>query len=85
MNAGTLPTKQTKTQYSETEAAEELGVTIEQLRVLIRTHVAQSDEDLTHIAVASFHPSDLLVLKLFARQRSSAATEELPHAHGFEG
>jgi len=68
MNAGALPSKQTKTQYSEAEAAQELGVTVEQLRVLIRNHIAQSDEDLNHIAVASFHPSDLLVLKILAGQ-----------------
>ena len=68
MNAGTLPPKPNKTQYSETEAAQELGLTVEQLRALIRSHIAQSDEDLTHIAVASFHPSDLLVLKILASQ-----------------
>lgn len=68
MNAGTLPSKQNKTQYSESEAALELGVTVEQLRVLIRKHIAQSDEDLNHIAVASFHPSDLLVLKILVDQ-----------------
>lgn len=55
-----------KTQYSEHEAAQELGVSVEQLRSLIRSHIAQSDEDLNHIAIASFHPSDLLVLKLLA-------------------
>jgi hypothetical protein len=71
MNAGALPTKQTKTQYSEAEAAQELGVTVEQLRVLIRNHIAQSDEDLNHIAVASFHPSDLLVLKILAGQTAA--------------
>ena len=78
MNAGTLLSKQNKTQYSEAEAAQELGMTVEQLRVLIRNHVAQSDEDLTHIAMASFHPSDLLVLKLLAGQsspQSSSSTE----------
>ncbi|MGP0073863.1 MAG: hypothetical protein ACLPWF_18260 [Bryobacteraceae bacterium] len=68
MNAGTLPIKQNKTQYSEVEAAQELGVTVDQLRVLIRNHIAKSDEDLTHIAVATFHPSDLLVLKILAGQ-----------------
>jgi hypothetical protein len=71
MNAGTLLSKQNKTQYSEVEAAQELGMTVEQLRVLIRNHIAQSDEDLNHIAMASFHPSDLLVLKLLAGQNSS--------------
>jgi hypothetical protein len=73
MNAGTLLSKQNKTQYSEAEAAQELGMTVEQLRVLIRNHVAQSDEDLTHIAMASFHPSDLLVLKLLAGQNGILA------------
>jgi hypothetical protein len=74
MNAGTLPSKQNKTQYSEVEAAQELGVSVEQLRVLIRNHIAKSDEDLAHIAVATFHPSDLLVLKILAGQSASLAS-----------
>jgi len=69
MNAGTLSTKTNQTQYSEGEAAHELGVTVDQLRTLIRSHIAQTDEDLNHIAVASFHPSDLLVLKILAGQK----------------
>jgi hypothetical protein len=71
MNAGTLPPKPNKTEYSEGEAAQELGMTVEQLRVLIRSHIAQSDEDLNHIAMACFHPSDLLVLKLLAGQNGN--------------
>jgi hypothetical protein len=73
MNAGTLSTKSNQTQYSEMEAAQELGVTVDQLRTLIRSHIAQTDEDLNHIAVASFHPSDLLVLKILAGQNSHLA------------
>jgi hypothetical protein len=73
MNAGIVSTKFNQTQYSEVEAARELGVTVEQLRTLIRSHIAQSDEDLNHIAVASFHPSDLLVLKILARQKGLVA------------
>jgi hypothetical protein len=49
-------------------------MSVEQLRVLIRNHIAQSDEDLNHIAMASFHPSDLLVLKILAGQRTSMMT-----------
>ena len=76
MNAGTLPTKANQTQFSEAEAAQELGVTVEHLRRLIRSHIAQTDEDLNHIAVASFHASDLLVLKILAGQSGlSAATD----------
>ena len=74
MNAATLPTKQNKTQYSEAEAAHELGLSVEQLRALIRSHIAQTDEDLNHIAMASFHPSDLLVLKILAGQNNQLAT-----------
>jgi hypothetical protein len=76
MNAGTLPTKANQTQYSEMEAAQELGVTVEQLRRLIRSHIAQTDEDLNHIAVASFHASDLLVLKILAGQNGLFAAAD---------
>ena len=76
MNAGTLPSRPNKAQYSEVEAAQELGVTVEQLRVLIRSHIAQSDEDLNHIAIASFHPSDLLVLKILAGQSGILAPQD---------
>jgi hypothetical protein len=77
MNSGALSTKSNQTQYSEVEAAQELGVTVEQLRRLIRSHIAQTDEDLNHIAVASFHASDLLVLKILAGQNglSTAASD----------
>lgn len=61
-----LASKITKSQYSELEAAQELGVSVEQLRALIRSHIAQSEEDLTHVSTASFHPSDLLVLKILS-------------------
>ncbi len=55
-----------KAQYSEMEAAEELGLSVEQFRRLLRSHIVDSDEELTHASVTSFHPSDLLVLKLLA-------------------
>ena len=71
MNQAAPTVKPGKTQYSEHEAAVELGVSVEQLRTLIRSHIAESDEDLNHIAVASFHPSDLLVLKLLAGANST--------------
>ncbi len=75
MNAGTL-SKSNQTQYSEGEAAQELGVTVDQLRTLIRSHIAQTDEDLNHIAIASFHPSDLLVLKILAGQKGPRTLTE---------
>jgi hypothetical protein len=67
-----LVSRLAKSQYSEREAAEELGVSVEQLRTLIRSHIVETDEDLNNVSVASLHPSDLLVLKLLARQSSSS-------------
>ncbi len=75
MNAATLSPKQKKTEYSETEAAQELGVTVEQLRLFIRSHIATCDEDLIHIAAASYHASDLLILKLLAGLSHNATAE----------
>lgn len=79
MNQATLATKSNKSQYSELEAAQELGVTVEQLRALIRSHIAQSEEDLNHVSTTSFHPSDLLVLKILsglnARSRPQGSAE----------
>lgn len=66
MNQGILAIKSSKTQYTEQEAANELGISVEELRTLIRSHIAESDEDLNNVSVASFHPSDLLVLKLLS-------------------
>jgi hypothetical protein len=71
MNQGILAIKSSKTQYSEQEAAKELGVTVEELRALIRSHIAETDEDLNNVSVASFHPSDLLILKLLSGVKGS--------------
>ena len=65
-------TRTGKSQYSETEAAEELGVSIEQLRSMIRNHVVDRDEDLTNVPVTTFQPSDLLILRLLARKQPDA-------------
>ena len=55
-----------KSQFSETEAAEELGISVEQLRRMIRSHVVERDEDLNNVPVTTFQPSDLLILRLLA-------------------
>ena len=76
MNQGILVTKSSKTQYSEQEAARELGITVEELRRLVRSHIADSDEDLNNMAVASFHPSDLLLLKLLAGGKGNPTPQD---------
>ena len=60
-----------KSQYSENEAAEELGISVEQLRGMIRSHVVDRDEDLSNVPVTTFQPSDLLILRLLAGLPSS--------------
>jgi hypothetical protein len=75
MNQGTLAIKPAKTQYSENEAAAELGVSLEELRTLIRSHIIETDEDLNNVPMASFHPSDLLVLKLLLSSKAHPITE----------
>ncbi len=52
---------------SECEAAVELGVSVDRLRSLIRSHIVERDEDLNNVADASFHPSDLVILKILSR------------------
>jgi hypothetical protein len=61
-----VPTRPAKSQYTEIEAAEELGISVEQLRKMIRSHVVERDEDLTNVPVTTFQPSDLLILRLLA-------------------
>lgn len=68
--------KATRTQYSETEAAEELGVSVEQLRSLIRSHIVEAEEDLSNVPVASFHPSDLLLLRLLSGVAPGSTREQ---------
>lgn len=64
-------TRSVKSQYSEAEAAEELGISVEKLRTMIRSHVVDRDEDLTNVPVTTFQPSDLLILRLLAGMPTS--------------
>ncbi len=66
-----LPHQPRKTHYSETEAAKALGVTVSDLRSLIETHIVESADDIENVPKASFHPSDLLVLRLLSRLESA--------------
>jgi hypothetical protein len=53
-----------KGHYTEAEAAQALGVSIEELRVLVRRHILQSDDEMANIPITNFQPSDLLLLRL---------------------
>lgn len=70
-------TRTGKSHYSEAEAAEELGISTDQLRTMIRSHVIDRDEDLTNVPATTFQPSDLLILRLLAG-KDPLAPEEAP-------
>jgi hypothetical protein len=70
-------TRTGKSHYSEAEAAEELGISTEQLRTMIRSHVIDRDEDLTNVPATTFQPSDLLILRLLAG-KGPLTREEVP-------
>lgn len=67
-----LVSKLSKVQYSEIEAAEMLGVTVEQLRSLVQSHIVKDDSDAPAAAVSTFQSSDLLVLRILSRKQFSA-------------
>jgi hypothetical protein len=53
-----------KSQYSEAEAARDLGITVEHLRAIIRSHVTDHSEDLNNVPSTTFQASDLVILRL---------------------
>ncbi len=61
--------KQPKVVYSEIEAAEMLGMTVEQLRSLVKNHIVKDDADSPNITAATFQASDLVVLRILAAQQ----------------
>jgi hypothetical protein len=67
-----IVTKPNKSHYSETEAAAEIGVSVDQLRSLIKSYVVDREEDLSNVPSATFQPSDLVLLRILAQQRPLA-------------
>ena len=62
-------TKPSKSQYSEAEAAAELGVTVDDLRSLIKTRIVDREEDLNNVPQTTYQPSDLVMLRFLVNQR----------------
>jgi hypothetical protein len=60
-----------KSQYTENEAAEFLGVSIEQLRTLVQKHILGDDETgaAADSGLAVYQRSDLLLLRLLRTQQ----------------
>ena len=68
-----LAQKSTKSQYSEAEAAEALGVSVEHLQALIKNYVVVAEEDLSNVPNAVFQPSDLLLLRILSGLQSNGS------------
>lgn len=59
--------------YSEMEVAATIGVSVEQLRSLVRRHIVQSEEDVDKIPKAWYQPSDVVLLRMLVAGMSAAA------------
>jgi hypothetical protein len=65
-----MNSKSQRTLYSENEAASILGLSVEQLRVLVKAHILKND-DAPQQSVPAFQPSDLLLLKFLTANSAS--------------
>ncbi len=61
-----MPTRGPKPYFNETVAARFMGMTIEELRSLIRRQIVLSEEEMQNCPKATFSPADLVVLTLLA-------------------
>lgn len=68
-----LAQKTTKSHYSETEAAEALGVSVERLREIVKNHVVVAEEDLSNLPNATFQSSDLILLRILSGSQSKTS------------
>jgi hypothetical protein len=59
-----------KLEYTEDEAASALGISIGQLRSLVRTHVTKEDSG-ADVPIPSFRPTDLLLLKMLSQSHTA--------------
>jgi hypothetical protein len=63
-------TKPAKSQYSEIEAAAVIGVSVEELRSIIKQHITGREEAGDETKATTFRPSDLALLRILARQQA---------------
>src|SRR5713101_7548386 len=57
-----------KAEYTEDEAASALGISVGQLRSLVRTHVIKEETGMD-VPIPSFRPTDLLLLKMLSESQ----------------
>lgn len=63
-----ISSRPAKGYYSETEAARELGLSLDSLRALVRKYILECEEDAHNLSVTSYQPSDLLLLRMILAQ-----------------
>lgn len=63
-----------KSHYNEAEAAEALGISIDQFRSLLRLHLGIEEGEMPNVPQTVFQPSDLLVLKFLANRQAASTT-----------
>jgi hypothetical protein len=66
-------TRPNKGHYTEAETAQMLGITVEELRSLVRKHILLNEEDAANLPITAFQPSDLLLLRLLVRGQVATA------------
>ncbi len=55
-----------KSEYTEEEAARAMGVTPNEFRSLLLSHVVEDADSLANVPLMRFRPSDLLLLSMLA-------------------
>ncbi|HPT25733.1 MAG TPA: hypothetical protein PLZ95_04875 [Bryobacteraceae bacterium] len=60
--------------YSEMEVAATIGVSVEQLRSLVRSHIVQAEEDADKIPKAWYQPSDIVLLRMLVSGMAGASS-----------
>jgi hypothetical protein len=63
-----------KSEYTEYEVAQELGVSVEQLRIVIRERIL-ADDEVREVPVSVFQPSDLVLLRLLTMRSAAEAPQ----------
>ncbi len=74
MNKDMIQSKPGKSLYSENEAAAMVGVSVEELRTLVRKIAGHSDDSAEDIKGAMYQPRDLVLLKLCLAGVQTAAS-----------
>lgn len=69
-----------KSYFSETEAARELGITIDEFRVLVKQHIGTREEDVKNMTVTAYHASNLLALRMLIAARGPKPVRAEPRS-----